>query len=247
MDYHSQMPFLVLIVGVVTGMSGLLRLVDLRSKGFWVKGLFCGSIFLPMLMQVIQYSYVTDQKKREREAAIALYAFGQYTQNPSQTSGSRDERLLELASNGDPDIDPDYFLGYASFRTQQYDLARRYFQAAIDKKRFRAQSEYLLGTMERKSQEASPHPDYSKALDYMDRAIHDDKDYMGSYYGRAILYERGGRFDDAMMDLEKSANTLAEACYDLNDEKEVEVLWKALAAARPSQFNAIKTKCMQNF
>lgn len=238
-------PLFVLVVGVVTGVSGLLRAPALAGKSHWVKAVFYSSILLPVLMQVAQYANVPTRTQRERDAAIALYAFAQDTQ--ADTTGSTNTALLKLAARGNPDIDPNFFLGYAAFRAKRYEDAQQYLRAAVDKNRFRAPSEYLLGTMERFSEEAKAKPNYSEASGYMARSIADDKKYMAPRYGQAILYVKTGDDDDAWKDLQIAADGLAEACYDMNDPTEVLDLWKSVESRRPEEFGKLQKDCKLKF
>jgi len=240
------MPLLVLMVGVVTNLTGLLRISDVRGKKLWTQGLFYSGIVLPIVMQFVQFANVPTQKAREREAALALYAFAQYTQNPTQTSGSRDRYLLELASKRDPSIDPNFFLGYALFRAKEYKDAERRFLSAQKEGRFLAPSEYLIATIERMDAENSSRPDYSKAAKDMRKAIDDDKDYMASYYGMAILDLKTNQYDNAWNDLEKSTTNMAEACYAINDENEVKNLWEPLVDMNSDRFEKLK-ECIKKF
>lgn len=200
--------------GLIAALAGLQGIVDARKKGWFLLSLFLLSLAGQCSTQVIQYWNATASTlKTERATAFALFAYS-------------DDNVDLLGRLVDKDPTVKYILGYRSFKYGKFEVAKRHLNAAIDEDSFVAQSNYLLGIINARSDNSN----WLDTLEYLNAAINHDDKYAAAYYARAYLYLKY-RHDPtlAIADLKRSVQYDCEVvCSDLLNSDRVGGAWADL-------------------
>lgn len=215
---------IILAIGILSALTGLQGVADVKKKKPVFKVLFFTSIATALAMNIFQYSFaVTNKAKGRKEVenatAIALQAFE-----------SKDMTTLNK-------IAPNSFLkGYRLFKDGKDNEARVFFNECVRKDEFTAPSKYLLAYLKSHTNRVlNADGNYSAALTLLEEVINSDPEYSPAYYLKAKLLGNSQQPEAAFEALEKAIFTKPygySTCRDINSAEEVKKFFSALDNVR---------------
>lgn len=214
---------IILAIGVLSALTGLQGVADMKKKKPIFKVLFFASIVTAIGMNLVQYSFAVTNKAEGRKevenaTAIALQAFE-----------SKDMTTLNRVA-------PNSFLkGYRMFKDGKEDEARTFFEHCIRRDEFTAPSKYLLAFLKSHTNRVlNPDGNYSAALKLLDEVILSDPEYSPASYLKGKLLANSQKPETAFEALEQAILTKNgySPCRDINNPEEVTKFFSALDKAR---------------
>jgi hypothetical protein len=220
-------PWLILFAGLLSSLTGLRELEVIKTRARLSRGLLVVPILIGVFSQLFQYSNVSAagneaRAEEDRRFAFLLYAFMEPT-TPLLDKVTSDARLQEYKA---------YSRGYQAFKHKQWDDAKIFLEDAQARGQFVAESNYLLAYMKIHDYDNCliNDADWDGAGKLLDNAIAADPAYPVPYYLHAIARLKENDHDGAIKDLKIAVTGPwgILGCYDVNDPREVDILWQPL-------------------
>jgi tetratricopeptide (TPR) repeat protein len=228
---------IVLVVGIVSALSVLQHVPEIKAKHALAKALYGVGILAAVTMHLLQYSFALGNNRegrRDVEASTAISMFP-YTVGDIDT--------LRITS---PEK---YMIGYRFFVDKQWDSARSYLEQSIREDRYTAPSYYLLAYMVSHNPDRTLNKtkDWTEALRYLDKAIAYHYEYSPAHYLRAKLHANSNHIEEALAGLASAVNTKYGyiPCRDMNNDSEASMFFGTLLDNEEwhKKFNELRRAC----
>jgi hypothetical protein len=220
--------YLTFGLGLLTALALFAYVPKVESIWRWLLvGGICAQIAVVTIQFVESLDLSSGKRAAERDMAELLY----FVLDKNQTIGNLRQRILKKKNP--------YALAYWDFKSGDYAKAKTELKELGDK-RYPAQAHYLLAVISADTESKKQSPDYSEAMDELEKARKADDKYASTYYLRAILRVRTLQLRAGLEDLRLATASDEGNCVVLVNGSDAEN-WRPVLAD-PS-FQAIQKDC----
>jgi tetratricopeptide (TPR) repeat protein len=225
---------IILAIGILSALTGLQGIADVKKKKLIFKVLFFASIATALATNIFQYTFAVTNKAQGRKevenaTAIALQAF----------EGKDMATLNKIAPNS-------FLKGYRMFKDGNDEAAETFFQYCVDKDEFTAPSKYLLAFLKSHTNRVlNPDGNYDAALKLLEEVIESDPEYSPAFYLKGKLLANSNKPEEAFQALHEAVTTKNgySPCRDINNAEEVEKFFSALIRADQARLTRLQRDC----